>query len=170
MTGRQKCQCCGSMFDGQSCKYCGFRYIISLDNDAEEIDRNEAKEYRNKIINQIQNITILCYQYGWKEEDKKFNFLDTKRIRLADGNECNDIYKWVSQDFVQGIASFSESSITIEYDFKGNKKQIKCSLSPDAAKQAGQIGLKITKQLRMQLCFGNQNKYVESTAIDLDLH
>ena len=171
MNDKMKCACCGKLLEGQFCEYCGFMNIVALDKKAEEENIIEAKAHRKERIEQITDISIVGYQYGWKEDERKYDLLRTTRIKLADGKQCDDTLFWNSQDFGQSAGeSPKERTIELAYKFNGNEKKLKCAVTPVKCNDFWHIGLRITEQLKLIVCLGREDNYAESKPIDLVLN
>ncbi len=170
MSDNTRCACCGNPLEGQKCGYCGFLNIASFDEAAERENAKDATNYRENLIRQISDISILGYQYGWKEEKNKFDLLKTTKMKLADGMQCYGDTYWSDQDFGQTISDdIKERELEFEYTFNGEKKTLKCNITPVKCDDFWHIGLKITDQLKLIVYLGREDKYAESKPMDLEL-
>lgn len=170
MSDNTKCACCGNLLDGQKCAYCGFRNIASFDEDAETENTKDANNYRRGLIQRISDISIAGYQYGWKADKSVFDLLKTTKTKLADGMQCyGDIY-WSDQDFGQTIRDdIKDCVLELEYAFNGEKKSLKCNITPVKCDDFWHVGLKITDQLKLIVYLGREDNYAESEPMDLEM-
>lgn len=182
------CKCCGRELKDFRCDYCFLELPVDvggtdIDKIVEQHMNSQlyksspaylaSPEYRRENLEKIGDISLKYYKYGWDEKKQKFGQIGKPEyhVIVKFGKELlgSDII-WSDQDFGQTISDdIKERELEFEYTFNGEKKTLKCNITPVKCDDFWHVGLKITDQLKLIVYLGRENKYAESKPIDLEL-
>lgn len=162
------CACCNHEMDFESlpvCDRCGFINQIFI-GDVDTTDK-DARDHRRKLIAQLKDISIICYEYGWDDDNKVYAQLFKEEHKIADGPECDGKIVWASYEFGQWVDE-TEKTVPVELSFmcNGRKYSVTSKFLPMKSDSFWHVGVTITTDMQLVICFGTKAKYASSSGYD----
>lgn len=167
MAGEIICACCHHKVDENSkprCDYCGFVNIAMVGNT--KFSDREALEYRKELVANVQNISIVTYEYGWNEKTNNYEKLSEKKHKIADGLDCDGKIVWSKLDFGQWWDE-NEKTVPVTITFQcGKGWTFTSKFVPIDSPAFWHVGVTITEDTRIAVVFGSEQKYAQSTGVE----
>lgn len=152
------CVCCGNELGetARTCSVCGFFNTVTVMGDLDDGIKDEkvreykkTKAYKEKVINNIFDIALEAYSYGYIGNE--FKQKGTLFIKIASGKECFESDKpiWCNRLFGPISKDASERRLTFIYEFAGTEKKVEIDVSPDLCLSLWKPGIIIDSDLNL---------------------
>ena len=165
---RGYCKCCGRFFSGESCLYCGFPAIEDDNPENQKHIKHLAKTHRAKIVAELTDFSICCFQEQCEKEGRWVESPET--LRIADGQDCVARIYWSNILFGQmSTEKMPTITLKLEYRYQGAKRTIQCKVPTIRTNYFWKVGIQIEPNLCLRVYLGNEGEYTRSEPITLRL-
>ena len=165
-----KCKCCGQVYAGENCPRCGFAAIFDEDPANQAHIEALASKHRTEVLEEITDISIMCYQYKWDPDTGRFDNIAAKEERLCTGLECYDQIYWSALRFAQLPADTNEVlNLRLSYRYQGVKRSYYCNVPVGRSDGFWRLGVRIDAAMSLQLFLGSPEQYTQSNPFSMQL-
>ena len=168
MSSEILCACCHHKIDFNSfpvCDRCGYLNMAIVGDS--NVSDEAALSYRRNLLSKLTDISVVGYQYGWKENTQKYELLSTKSRKIADGIECEGRIMWSDLDYGQWYdEKKKEVDVEISFSVEGKAHTVKHTFKPVKSTSFWHVGAMVTEDMNLVIYFGSKEDAVPSDGMD----